>query len=916
MKNSIYGEKWAKRWLKNRVSVTLAVLVAMMISGGIAYGMDKIPQDEEITEELLKEITDLKKEIEFLKGKVKKVSDGKKSGEIQEKVSAIAHHDNMQKKLTEITPEPVTTMGLSSERSSGSYLSVNCTDYQPVNESIDSIAIGSVASGDQYTELKFKNNVGIGYKAYLEGDGTVGIGSPYINSHLKIVGGTEFCPVTVIGYMNNIGAESIGIGNEMEFNGKDNIAFGTYLYEGYNVDTPKYWEDEEHIAVPIASHGGERGLGAGEAGDRNIVFGNKISLDNGSEHPVENAIVIGNKTKIPANMQQMGDDYHMFRAMPEKISTLSEGTTGWVPLDPEEDPVPVDPVPVDPDLEEDDYYIGIENDVIAIGKMSSSFAKESIGIGNETRSGVGVALGNNARALGAIEFTPSGTYEKEFLDGHSLALGNDSYVNIKNSLSLGYKSEIKRVFTIGELPDPGELPEMGEFSDPGEFPHPGESPDPEEMPEPEEEDWKTTGYLLDEENNDGKNGVISVGKGVLKEDPTPVKSVTLRAAETAEETVTTPEKAINRRIINIADGAYDYDLITIRQLKKLEKDLGLTLEEAQLYLKYAGNRYATGVNPDDAKIDMEEGTLTIKGVTPGKNPNIVTTAQANGVVELELGDTLNIGDGANMVTVGGDEIKNSKVTIDNTGINGGGEKIVNVAAAVNDDEAINYKQMDDKLKDVVVSSGGTPVDIKGTGAAVVTKNTENVYNIHVDKVFQYVDREGQEVVRDGNNFYIFKNGEIDRTKIVAKGDVEVKLVDPYGETIVPVKFGNVADGKIAPDSTELINGGQLYNAMKPHRDFNNAIAANSRGIRKLRKEHNNAIAQMAAMNAVDFAFTTPEKLKVGIGVGGYKGSRAIAVGLAYAPTDYFLLDAKWSSPTNTHHGGVVGIGMTYEFNDL
>ena len=186
----------------------------------------------------------------------------------------------------------------------------------------------------------------------------------------------------------------------------------------------------------------------------------------------------------------------------------------------------------------------------------------------------------------------------------------------------------------------------------------------------------------------------------------------------------------------------------------------------------------------------------------------------------------------------------------------------------------------------------------------------------MDKVFQYVDREGQEVVRDGNNFYIFKNGEIDRTKIVAKGDVEVKLVDPYGETIVPVKFGNVADGKIAPDSTELINGGQLYNAMKPHRDFNNAIAANSRGIRKLRKEHNNAIAQMAAMNAVDFAFTTPEKLKVGIGVGGYKGSRAIAVGLAYAPTDYFLLGAKWSSPTNTHHGGVVGIGMTYEFNDL
>ena len=39
--------------------------------------------------------------------------------------------------------------------------------------------------------------------------------------------------------------------------------------------------------------------------------------------------------------------------------------------------------------------------------------------------------------------------------------------------------------------------------------------------------------------------------------------------------------------------------------------------------------------------------------------------------------------------------------------------------------------------------------------------------------------------------------------------VEARLVNPKGETTVPTKLSNIADGKVAADSKEAVNGGQL-----------------------------------------------------------------------------------------------------------
>lgn len=208
--------------------------------------------------------------------------------------------------------------------------------------------------------------------------------------------------------------------------------------------------------------------------------------------------------------------------------------------------------------------------------------------------------------------------------------------------------------------------------------------------------------------------------------------------------------------------------------------------------------------------------------------------------------------------------------------------------------------------------------IKGSGAVVATPVTDEAghkgYNIHVDRIVQYVDSEGRDVIKDGDNFYLINNGQIDRTKKIAQSDVSVRMVNPDGSTSTPTRLGNVAAGRVAPDSTDAVNGSQLHATNQQVADNTRRIDENAREIHDLRRDHNNGMAQMSAMAAVDFVHVNPNKMKVGAGVGGYKGARAVAVGVAYAPTEHFLINAKWSTPTNTHRGSAFGIGATYEFN--
>lgn len=93
-----------------------------------------------------------------------------------------------------------------------------------------------------------------------------------------------------------------------------------------------------------------------------------------------------------------------------------------------------------------------------------------------------------------------------------------------------------------------------------------------------------------------------------------------------------------------------------------------------------------------------------------------------------------------------------------------------------------------------------------------------------------------------------------------------------------------------------------------------AIAKNAQDIRDLRKDHNKGMAQMAAMASVDFGNVKARTVKVGAGIGQHASETAVAVGVAVTPTDALMINAKWSTSTNSIKKSTLGLGATYEFN--
>lgn len=420
---------------------------------------------------------------------------------------------------------------------------------------------------------------------------------------------------------------------------------------------------------------------------------------------------------------------------------------------------------------------------------------------------------------------------------------------------------------------------------------------------------------------DGNSGSITNGNTLIEKDS--IKTEKLTAGNVVIE---------GNTISGLADGINSNDAVNVRQLNAAidtatDKTLGT------IKINYEGNKGKQENIPlADGKINM-----IIKGESENRsdgNSNIISSVKDNGEVDLDLNESVVIGNGRNQIIIDGTEkdtcggriqvgaveikkdgmevdLENgNKITVNNNGINAGKKQIKNVADGIEDSDVVTVKQ----LKEVSTMISDT--EIKGTGAVIVTKLDESEhkgYNVHVDRIVQFTDKEGRDVVKSGDKFYIVKNGVVTSTSVPVK-DIYTKLVNPDGSVTTPTHLGNVADGRVAPESKDAVNGGQLYNTNKAVADNSRKIYENVREIHDLRKEHNNGMAQMAAMSAVDFMHISPNKVKVGAGLGGHKGATAVAVGVAYAPAEHFVIDAKWSTATDTHRGSTFGIGATYEFN--
>lgn len=243
------------------------------------------------------------------------------------------------------------------------------------------------------------------------------------------------------------------------------------------------------------------------------------------------------------------------------------------------------------------------------------------------------------------------------------------------------------------------------------------------------------------------------------------------------------------------------------------------------------------------------GSAAKHNVAPGGDVDIssantnITVSNTQGNVKLELNKDLDLTQNGS-VKVGNTTVNNSGVTIDNgpsmkaTGIDAGGKKITSVAEGTADTDAVNVAQLK-KVADAAATAG------KGWTLSTGTGDT----NKHVVKPEGEVNISGDDnitVTHDAGNVKVALNkkldlGEdgkvkVDQTILNKDGlavGTNVKVTDKgltAGDVSVTTdginagnkKITNVADGEIAANSKDAVNGGQLH---KVKTDLETAVTA-------------------------------------------------------------------------------------------
>ena len=263
-------------------------------------------------------------------------------------------------------------------------------------------------------------------------------------------------------------------------------------------------------------------------------------------------------------------------------------------------------------------------------------------------------------------------------------------------------------------------------------------------------------------------------------------------------------------------------------------------------LYFAGDVAKDKVNEFGRKMNEK---VTIKGGQTDKDKlsdnNIGVVSNGNGTLEVKLAKDLK---GLDSITVGADG-KN--------GINGTSITKDGIVVGANDGKGgITINKDSDDVK-----------SIKDGDTHLVTGNA----------VFDYIQKNGTDpnAVKydDGSHTSVTLGGK------EAKG---------------PVTLTNVKDGRVAPGSTDAVNGSQLYQT--------------NANVNKLSSRINRVGAGAAALAALHpLDFDPDEKWDITAGYGNYNGANAVALGAFYRPNE----DTLFSIGTSMGGGeNMVNAGVT------
>ena len=339
------------------------------------------------------------------------------------------------------------------------------------------------------------------------------------------------------------------------------------------------------------------------------------------------------------------------------------------------------------------------------------------------------------------------------------------------------------------------------------------------------------------------------------------------------------------------------------QLKAVDQKITNTSEElTKKGMDFAGNEGEFHRNLGEKVTIKGEGT---KAASEYSGENIKTIADANGNITVKMDKNLK----TETIVATGKDGKDGKI-----GINGKDGVTTNISVTRDGKPGVDgapgttttrivYQKPDGTNEEVATLNDGMKYG-GDTGAVIKKKLNEQVNVIGgITDESKLTTEDNLGVVSDGNNNLKVRMAKDLKglnsvtTNTLTVGDVKI---DNSGINAGNKKITNVAAGDISANSTDAVNGGQLW---KTNQTINNiGGAVNELGDRMDRVGA--GAAALAALHPLDF--DPDDKWDVAAGYGNYKDAHAVAVGAFYRPNEdtMFSVGGSFGGGENMVNAGV------------
>ena len=339
------------------------------------------------------------------------------------------------------------------------------------------------------------------------------------------------------------------------------------------------------------------------------------------------------------------------------------------------------------------------------------------------------------------------------------------------------------------------------------------------------------------------------------------------------------------------------------QLKAVDQKITNTSEElTKKGMDFAGNDGEFHRNLGDKVTIKGEGT---KAASEYSGENIKTFADANGNLTVKMDKNLK----TETIVATGKNGKDGKIGINgkdgvttNISITRDGKPGVDGAPGTTTTRIV-YEKPDGTKEEVATLNDG--MKYGGDTGAVIKKKLNEQVNVvgGITDENKLTTEDNLGVVSDGNNNLKVRMAKDLKglnsvtTNTLTVGDVKI---DNSGINAGNKKITNVAAGDISANSTDAVNGGQLW---KTNQTINNiGGAVNELGTRVNRVGA--GAAALAALHPLDF--DPDDKWDVAAGYGNYKDAHAVSVGAFYRPNEdtMFSVGGSFGGGENMVNAGV------------